>query len=46
MNIGSLYIDPVSWSVWLLGFIIWIVWIIVPIKEFRAIVKEKREKRQ
>lgn len=37
-----MYFDWITWSIWLLGFIIWITWIVVPIKEFRTILKERR----
>lgn len=39
-----MYIDPVTWGIWLLGFVIWVIWIIVPIREFAAIVRERKEK--
>ena len=34
-----MYFDWITWSIWLLGFIILVMWIIVPIKEFRKLKK-------
>ena len=34
--------DWVTWSIWLMGFVILVVWIIVPIKEFAGIIKRQR----
>jgi|GEM_PF-606133 len=34
-----MHIDWVTWSIWLVGFVILVIWIIVPLKEFVAIVK-------
>jgi hypothetical protein len=33
--------DWVTWSIWLLGFAILVIWIIVPIREFRQLLKNK-----
>ena len=41
-----MYFDPITWGIWLLGFIIWVIWIIVPVREFRAIVKERSVREQ
>jgi len=38
-----MYIDWITWSIWLIGFLILVVWIWVPIKEIRAIMRKKRE---
>jgi hypothetical protein len=38
-----MYFDWITWSIWLLGFIILVVWIVVPLKEFRKLVAEKRK---
>jgi len=40
----SMYFDWVTWSIWALGLIILIVWIYVPAKEFRQLLKERRER--
>lgn len=31
--------DWVTWSIWLVGFVILVIWTIFPLKEFVAIVK-------
>lgn len=31
--------DWVTWSIWLVGFVILVIWTIFPLKEFAAIVK-------
>jgi len=36
-------VDWITWSIWLLGLTILIVWIIVPAKEFKQIIKAKRQ---
>lgn len=33
--------DWVTWSIWLVGFIILVVWIVVPYREFRKILKKR-----
>jgi hypothetical protein len=35
--------DWVTWSIWLLGFIILVIWIWLPIREFRQLLKERQE---
>ncbi|MEA2064177.1 MAG: hypothetical protein U9P14_10795 [Gemmatimonadota bacterium] len=39
-----MYFDWITWSIWSLGLIILIVWIYVPIKEFKHLLKERRDK--
>ncbi len=39
-----MHFDPITWGIWLLGFVIWVIWIIVPVREFTAIVRERKEK--
>jgi uncharacterized membrane protein YcjF (UPF0283 family) len=34
--------DWVTWSIWLVGFIIMIIWILIPVKEFKKLVQQKR----
>lgn len=40
-----MYFDWVTWSIWLVGFIIMIVWISVPIKEFKKLLAQKKSKK-
>ncbi|HPG39648.1 MAG TPA: hypothetical protein PLP19_12860 [bacterium] len=35
--------DWVTWSIWLLGFIILVVWIVVPFREYKQLVKERQQ---
>jgi len=37
-----MYFDWITWSIWLIGFIILIIWIFIPVKEFKKIVQQKR----
>ncbi|MFZ1290379.1 MAG: hypothetical protein WAR79_09820 [Melioribacteraceae bacterium] len=37
-----MYFDWVTWSIWLVGFIILVIWIMVPVKEFRILIQKKR----
>lgn len=37
-----MYFDWVTWSIWLVGFIIMIVWILVPVKEFKNLLKKRK----
>lgn len=34
--------DWITWSIWLVGFIILIVWIVIPYREFRRILEKHR----
>ena len=38
-----MYFDWITWGIWLLGFIILIIWIIVPIKEFRRLLANRKK---
>jgi len=38
-----MYIDWITWSIWLVGFSILVVWICVPIREIRAIIRKRSE---
>ena len=29
--------DPVTWGIWLIGFVILVVWIWMPLREFRQL---------
>jgi len=39
-----MYFDWITWGIWLLGFIIFIIWIIVPVKEFRKLLADRKKK--
>jgi hypothetical protein len=39
-----MYFDWITWSIWLVGFIIMIIWIWIPIKEFKQLLAKKKEK--
>ena len=34
-------IDFITWGLWLIGLIILIVWIIIPVREFKNLVKKR-----
>lgn len=38
-----MYFDWITWGIWAIGFTILVVWIIVPIKEFRKLLRNRRE---
>jgi hypothetical protein len=35
-------IDWITWSIWLVGFAIMVLWILVPIGEFRRLLRKKK----
>ena len=35
-------IDWVTWSIWLVGFLIMVIWILVPIREFRRLLARRK----
>ena len=35
--------DWVTWSIWLVGFAILVIWIVVPFREFKGILRKKRD---
>lgn len=39
-----MYFDWRTWGIWAIGFSILVVWIIVPIREFKKLLKKRREK--
>ena len=41
-----MYFDWITWSIWLVGFIIMVIWILVPVREFKKIVQQKRNERK
>ena len=38
-----MYFDWITWGIWSVGFIILVVWILVPIKEFKRLLKKRKE---
>jgi hypothetical protein len=36
--------DWITWSVWLVGFVILVIWIVVPIREFAAMRRRVKAK--
>lgn len=41
-----MYFDWITWSIWLTGFIIMVIWILVPIREFKKLLQQKRAERK
>lgn len=41
-----MYIDWITWGIWLIGFLILITWIYVPIQEFRRMYQEHKRKNE
>lgn len=37
-----MYFDWRTWGIWLIGFIILVIWILIPVQEFKKLVKKKR----
>ncbi len=35
--------DWITWSIWLIGFIVLVVWTWIPIREFRRLVAQRRQ---
>ncbi len=38
-----MYFDWRTWGIWLIGFTILVVWIYVPIKEFKKLLKKRKD---
>jgi len=38
-----MHFDWVTWSIWLLGFIILIMWVIIPIREFKQLMNSRKK---
>ena len=38
-------IDWVTWSIWLVGFLIMVVWILVPLREFKRLTAKRKAER-
>lgn len=36
--------DFVTWSIWAVGFAIWVIWLYFSVEEFKAIIKTVRKK--
>jgi uncharacterized membrane protein YcjF (UPF0283 family) len=41
-----MYFDWITWSIWLVGFIILIIWILVPAREFRRLLQKRKTEHQ
>ena len=41
-----MYIDWVTWSVWLIGFAILVIWIYFPVREFKNLYKKRKEQKE
>lgn len=39
-----MYFDWITWSIWLVGFIIMVIWIFVPAREFKKLLGKKKSK--
>jgi hypothetical protein len=37
-----MYVDWITWGIWLLGFIILVVWIWIPLKEFKKLLAARK----
>jgi hypothetical protein len=37
-----MYFDWITWSIWLLGFVILVVWVWIPLKEFRKLTARRK----
>jgi len=35
--------DWVTWSIWLLGFAILVIWTVIPIREYKQLIKTKSQ---
>ena len=40
---SGMYIDWVTWSIWLLGFAILVIWVVIPYRELRTILRSRHE---
>jgi hypothetical protein len=38
----AVYIDWITWGIWLLGLIILVVWIWIPLKEFKRLLAARK----
>jgi len=38
-----MYFDWVTWSIWLLGFVILVVWIVIPVREFKQMMNARKK---
>jgi len=41
-----MYIDWVTWSIWLIGFVRMLIWIFIPVREFKKLVQQKRSEQK
>lgn len=37
-----MYVDWITWGIWLLGLVILIVWIWIPLKEFKKLLAARK----
>lgn len=37
-----MFFDWITWSIWLVGFVILIIWILVPAKEFKELLQKRK----
>lgn len=37
-----MYFDWITWSIWLVGFIIMVIWILVPVKEIKNLFYKRK----
>jgi len=38
--------DWITWTIWLVGFLILVVWIVVPFREFKRLYRNRAEARK
>ncbi|MDZ7291792.1 MAG: hypothetical protein ONB44_18025 [candidate division KSB1 bacterium] len=41
-----MYVDWITWGIWLLGLVILVVWIWIPLQEFKKLMAQRRKKVQ
>ncbi len=35
--------DWITWSIWLVGLIILVIWIVIPLKEFKSLMRKHKQ---
>lgn len=38
-----MYFDWITWSIWLVGFLVMVTWIWVPIKEYKSLLNKRKQ---
>jgi hypothetical protein len=38
-----MYFDWITWSIWFTGLIILVVWIVIPLREFRRLLADRKK---